>query len=259
MGVQVPTSTAQPPVVSRSLSPVNLSEIKRLSNRALVEQLVDAGSDDLLWREFVSRFQGRLRLNVARTYQLEAAKNPDLDTGPVEEAAEDLTQEVFVRLLASHRRALSRFRGRSEHSIVTYLAAIAVNLVRDHFRRLRAQKKPRASLSLTSGVPAADTDDPVPFESTLVCETDGPEGHVARKELLEQIREALSGSSKTSARDRLVFRLFFVEGLTVSEIARIGAVGLSESGVEKCIRRIREILKSRLSEGGAASEIASLR
>lgn len=242
---------------------MNPSEIKRLSNRALIEHLVDAAGDDLHWPEFVSRFQGRLRMMVARTYQLEAARNPDLDTGPVEATAEDLTQEVFVKLLESHRRALSRFRGRSEHSIVTYLSAIAVNLVRDHFRRLRAQKTPRASFSLASQMPPAEeTEDPVPFENRLVCDGEGPEGYVARAELRERIREALkelSAAPRTSGRDRLVFRLYFVEGLTVSEIARVGAVRLSESGVEKCIRRIREILKRRLSEGGVRTEISSLR
>lgn len=240
---------------------MNPSEIKRLSNRALVEHLVDAPVDDPHWEEFVSRFQGRLRMMVARTYQLEAAKNPDLDTGPVEEAAEDLTQEVFVKLLESHRRALSRFRGRTEHSIITYLSAIAVNLVRDHFRRLRAQKTPRATVSLTSRGGAENFEEAAAVESTLVCEGDGPEGRITRAELLGRIEEALreaSAARKTSARDRLIFRLFFIEGLTVSEIARIGTIRLSESGVEKCIRRIRETLKNRLSEGGEGTEITSL-
>ncbi|HXV60297.1 MAG TPA: sigma-70 family RNA polymerase sigma factor [Vicinamibacteria bacterium] len=239
---------------------MNRTDAKRLSNRSLLQSLLDAGPDDPLWLEFVSRFQPRLRLAILRTYQIEAARHPELDTGSIEETAEDLTQAVFVKLLESRRRALSRFRGKTEHSIYTYLAAIGVNLVRDHFRKLRTLKTPKASVSLSNLVATEDKSERLSYTQTIVCDAEGPERLVAAREFRRRVEAAIeetSRQSRTSARDRLVFRLFFLEGLTISEIAGIQAVRLSASGVEKCVRRIREVLKHHLSEGGEAGGISS--
>ncbi|HXV64020.1 MAG TPA: sigma-70 family RNA polymerase sigma factor, partial [Vicinamibacteria bacterium] len=207
-----------------------------------------------------SRFQPRLRLAILRTYQMEAARHPELDTGSIEETSEDLTQAVFVKLLESRRRALSRFRGNTEHSIYTYLAAIGVNLVRDHFRKLRTLKTPKASVSLSNLVATEDRGERLSYEQALVRDGEGPERLVAAREFRRSIEGAIEETSRqsgTSARDRLVFRLFFLEGLTISEIAGIRTVRLSASGVEKCVRRIREVLKHHLSEGGEAGENSS--
>jgi RNA polymerase sigma factor (sigma-70 family) len=225
-------------------------EAKQLSNRSLIEKLVDAGAGDPLWTEFVARFEGRLQLVVYRSFQTEMKRSPGLDVGAPFEAAEDLTQEVFLKLLEGERRALSRFRGRSEHSIYTYLNAIAVNLVRDHFKRLRALKTPRAAASLSNVVSPEEGGGGLSYEQAIVAEGPGPERFVASSELRERIRAtlaAISSRETTSERDQLVFQLYFIEGLTVGEIARDAAIGLSESGVEKCIRRIREALRESLS------------
>lgn len=225
-------------------------EPNQLSNRELVERLVIAGPDDPVWTEFVRRFEARLRLVVLRTFQTELERNPALDTGAPLEASEDLTQEVFLKLLEGERRAISRFRGKSEHSIYTYLNAIAVNHVRDHFKKLRALKTPRASASLSDTVGPREDGTGRALDQTLAADGPGPERFVASTELRERMRAAVAGLSpgrSTSRRDRVVFQLYFIEGLTIGEIARDGAIGLSESGVEKCIRRIRAALKESLS------------
>jgi len=222
---------------------------KRLPNRDLLQELAQAAPDDQLWNEFLSRFRSRVRLSVLRCFQTEAERSPGLDAGPPQEVVDDLTQEVFVRLLDSDRRALSRFQGRTEQSAYTYLSAIAVNLVRDHFKTLRAHKTPKASASLSSVV----REDGPSYSESLVSGGIGPERSVASSELRDEIRavvDELSPRGSTSARDRLVFQLFFIEGLTVDEIAADRSIRLSSSGVEKCIRRIRKALKSRFSSTG---------
>jgi RNA polymerase sigma factor (sigma-70 family) len=229
---------------------LNSTQAERLSNLDLVDRLVKAGAEDSLWGEFVQRFQSRIRLAVLRALRTEAARNPGLDTGSLEDSVADLTQDVFVKLLEFDRRALSRFRGRNEHSIYTYLATIAVNLVRDHFKKLRALKSPRASASISNVVKLEQENEGLRYDQALVSDGPGPERFVASQELRERMASAVaeaSSPSRSSARDRLVFRLYFIEGLTVGEIARVSAVGLSESGVEKCVRRIREALQKNLS------------
>jgi RNA polymerase sigma factor (sigma-70 family) len=226
------------------------TEARRLSNLELVDRLVQANAGDAVWGEFVVRFQGRIRLAVLRALRTEASRNPGLDTGSLEDSVGDLTQEVFVKLLEFERRALSRFRGRSEHSIYTYLATISVNLVRDHFKKLRALKTPRATASISEAVKVEQESEGLHYDQALVSDGAGPERYVASQELRERMAGVVADASPTgrfAARDRLVFRLHFLEGLTVGEVARIPAVGLSPSGVEKCVRRIREALQQNLS------------
>ncbi len=235
------------------------TDAKRLGNRDLVERLLDAAPEDRIWEEFVARFQGRIRLVVLRSYHAEVERNPGLDAGSVQEAVPDLSQEVFVKLLESDRRALARFRGRSEHSLHTYLHTIAVNLVRDHFKKLRAQKTPKASASLSNLVRQELESDGPSYDQALVSDGPGPERFVASQELRDRLGKTVERASRegaTGPRDRLIFRFYFVEGLTVGEIAAIPSVGLTESGVEKCIRRIREALREEL-QGGKARSISS--
>lgn len=239
------------------------TDAKRLSNRDLIELLLDAGPEDRIWEEFVARFQGRIRLVVLRSFRTETERNPGLDSGSASEAVPDLTQDVFVKLLESDRRALSRFRGRSEHSIHTYLHTIAVNLVRDHFKKLRAQKTPKAPSSLSNLVQQELDSDGPSYDQALVSDGPGPERFVASQELRDRMGatiERASPQASTGMRDRLIFRLYFIEGLTVGEIAAIPSVGLTESGIEKCIRRIREALREELSggaQGGMTPSISS--
>jgi RNA polymerase sigma factor (sigma-70 family) len=238
---------------------VDSTDAKRLGNRDLVERLLEAGPEDAVWEEFVARFRGRIRLVVLRTFLAEAERSPGLDTGSPKEAVPDLSQDVFLKLLESNRRALIRFRGRSEHSIHTYIQTIAVNLVRDHFKKLRAQKTPKASSSLSNLVQQELESDGPSYDQALVSDGPGPERFVASQELRDRMGatiERASPQAATGPRDRLIFRLFFIEGLTVGEIAAIASIGLTESGIEKCIRRIREALREEL-QGGKAPSISS--
>jgi RNA polymerase sigma factor (sigma-70 family) len=218
---------------------------------------VEAAPDDPAWSEFVSRFHGWIRRITFRAYTTEAERNRGLDAGLPGEVIEDLTQEVFVRLIDGGRRALAHFEGRNEHSIYTYLCTIATNLVRDHFKKLRAQRTPPAARSLNeplrvSDAPAEDLN----LGDVLSGSSLSPEEMAHSVEIRKRIASAVHQASlgPTSKRDRLIFRLYFAEGLTLEEIAAIRSVKLSISGVEKRVRKIRSALKELLGkeekEGG---------
>ena len=98
--------------------------VAQLSNRELIARLVGAGPNDPGWLEFLSRFERRVRLTVYRNFRIEAQQNPRTDVDQSGEMVRDLTQDVFLRLLDSERRALARFKGRSENSIYTYLNTV---------------------------------------------------------------------------------------------------------------------------------------
>jgi RNA polymerase sigma factor (sigma-70 family) len=225
-----------------------LVNVARLSNQELVSRLVEAGPEDPAWLEFLSRFERRVRLTIYRTFRIEAEHNPGLDVDWSGEMVSDLAQDVFLRLLESDRKALAQFKGRSEYSIYTYLRAIASNLVHDHFKKLRAQKTPPAATSLHE--PVVSRDGPVEGQSVadyLPNEGPGPE-HTAQAEELRRRIAAVIQQLGFPKRDRLVFRFYFLEGRTIEEVASCRAVGLSRSGVEKCVRRLRTAVQKELAE-----------
>ena len=227
-----------------------MTELKRLANRDLIQDLTQAGANDPLWLEFIARFRAGIRVTVLRTLRTEAERTPGVAANESPELIEDLTQEVFVRLHEFNRRALSRFQGRTELSAYTYLNTIAVNLVRDHCKSLRALKTPKVTASLSHPVTTETATEGPNYAQTLVSEGPGPERFIAARELREEIRVAIdqvAPSATTVPRDRSIFQLFFVERLTVDEIARKRSIRLSASGVEKRIRRMREALKAKFS------------
>ena len=216
-----------------------------------MSRLVDAGPEDPAWLEFISRFQGWIRGITFRVYAAEAERSRGLDAGPVTEVIEDMTQEVFVRLIDGERRALTHFKGRNEHSIYTYLYTIATNLVRDHFKTLRAQRTPPAARSLSEPLRVSDgPSEDLTLEDVLSSSTRSPEQVAQSTDTRKRISEAVVHASvgDTSKRDRLIFRLYFVEGLTLEEIASLRSVKLSVSGVEKRVRKIRFALRNLLGQ-----------
>jgi RNA polymerase sigma factor (sigma-70 family) len=234
----------------------------RTTHRDLVFRCAEAGPEDSAWLEFFSRFHARVRLTVYRAVSLEAERHRGADIGSPAELVEDLVQETYVKLLAGERRALARFRGRSENSIYTYLAAVGVNVVRDHFKKLRALKAAPAVGSL-SDPPTGAVRRPGSgsLGEWIASPALGPEAAARASELTQKALEAITraaGTEGQARRDRLVFRLFFVEQNTVDEIVACGGVGLSRSGVEKCIRRLRELIRAELgSEGGLGAQKSS--
>jgi len=239
--------------------------LERISNRKLVRRLVTAGPEDPAWHEFINRFQERIRLIAHRAFVTGVERNSGLDTGRASEFVEDLIQDVFVRLIDGDRRALSRFQGRSESSIFKYLHSIATNLVRDHFKKLRAQRSIPGPISLSAPLRTPDgRSEGLTLGDRVAGSVLNPEAAVESAELRRRIAAAVERASRGSAsnRNRLIFRLFFVEGLTMDEITSIRAIGLSRSGVEKVIRKTRKAVQKILSEedkeGGKAQQISSI-
>jgi RNA polymerase sigma factor (sigma-70 family) len=226
-----------------------------LSNRELVTRLATAGHEDPAWLEFVSRFHGRIRRTIYDVLTRAAGQHPGLNISDLLEIVDDLTQDVFLRLITSERRALAQFRGRNENSIYTYLDAIATNLVRDHLKMLRARTRPTVVTSLDEPRKHLSPDEaaePLTLGDKLTSPNPDPSVTAQESELSRRIVETVEETSqKNSARrDRLIFRLYFLEGLTVPEIASIRIIKLSSSGVEKRIAKFRSAAKKVLKKEG---------
>jgi RNA polymerase sigma-70 factor (ECF subfamily) len=171
------------------------------------------------FEELVVRYQNRL---VGIMHHL---------VGNAEEA-EDLAQEVFLRVYKARRK----YRARSKFS--TWLFTIANNLA---LNALRArQRRPVVRLNTRDSGPLG----PRPAEQLLQADSGGqPVKRVQRKEMAAIIRQALDGLNE---RQRLAVVLSKFEEMNHAEIAE--AMGLTTKAVKSLLCRARANLRVALQD-----------
>lgn len=136
-------------------------------------------------------------------------------------AAEDLTQEVFIKLVTKR----PRFDRRSTFRV--WLYAIGANLAKDYLRRA----KRRSSLPLD--------------ESREISENDLLESYIKKEEQLELYR----GLMMLKEEYRIALWLTYFEDLPVKEVARI--MDRSEASVKHLINRGKYALRAELTDKAA--------
>lgn len=143
-----------------------------------------------------------------------------------ETEADDLTQEVYVRLCKSNRNL------EGDH-LRNWLFRVARNLIIDFFRA----KHPERLAPEVEGATLADMPD---------RKSANPAANVEQQDLIQKIGRELKNSEK---RTQEILRLKFVEGKSSSEIGAI--LGISSSAVRKIIlgilQKLREALEKELA------------
>jgi RNA polymerase sigma factor (sigma-70 family) len=136
------------------------------------------------------------------------------------EAAEDATQEVFVKML----KHAGQFHGGAKLS--TWLFSITANWCRDYLRKAENRSKDGEDVLITL---------PAPAELS-------PERHLERREDEQRIQKALTLLSPDQREAILLSRY---QGLSYAEIAQIS--GCSEGAVKTRVFRAMEVLKKALT------------
>src|SRR4051794_39111601 len=172
---------------------------------------------DGAFEELVERYQHRL---VAVMNHL--VGNP--------EEAEDLAQEVFLRVY----RARKKYRPRSKFS--TWLFTIANNLALNSLRA--RQRKPVVPLAARDSGPLG----PRPAEQLVRDQGTGPVKKVERQELAAQVRQALDSLNE---RQRMAVVLNKFEDMNYAEIAEV--MGLTTKAVKSLLSRARMNLRLALT------------
>lgn len=191
------------------------------------------------WDEFINRFHRYITICVFRE-----SRAYKLDTS-------ELTQEVFLKLLANDRKILKDFRGTTEDSVFAYLATIVYSTVKDQVRREVAQKRSAIVVPL---------DKPIDFQQEISLKDILPAGtetspdimfqeRIIPKKLKELLKSALSGAN--AARDTIIFHLHIINGLSPREIGELPNVALNTNNVQTIITRTKERLKEVLGKKGA--------
>ncbi len=164
-----------------------------LTDHSLVERC--RSNDDAAFSEVVARYKAKIYNYIYRM------------TGSSEDA-EDLTQEVFIRMYTS----IDSFRGQS--SLNTWLFRIAGNLCIDRFRRTK------------NHVPAYSLDEPVGDTEQaheVADSTYEPHRLLENVEMAEQIQQALA---KLPEKLRATLLLHDIEGMPYEEIAQVAGCPL---------------------------------
>ena len=187
-------------------------------------------ADTAEWAEFLGRcapVAALVAIRVTRIWQGNTTAS----------VVDDIVQEVFLKLCEHERRILREFRPRGEDSFLALLRVVAASVANDYFRRQRSEKRGGKVATMvldeesSNVVPVASEKDPEVQRVVLFSELD----HKLR-----------SAPGSTAERDRTIFWLYYLQGLTADEIARLPTSGLSAKGVESALRRITLWLRKEL-------------
>jgi RNA polymerase sigma-70 factor (ECF subfamily) len=200
----------------------------------LYSECVGSPSKQHSCRELFSNIAARLRsiaFRIAYTYRCE-------------NECEDIVQEIHVKFVSDP--TLAAALPREPHRALAYLMTVAANVARDFCRH--------------AGAECRDHTRTIPLDDTPLAAT-SREFQVDQEILLREIEDCLPPDN----RDRVVFNLYFRQGLTAQEIAAIPAIGLRPKGVESRILRITNAIKqsleekhSRRREGGLSASASQL-
>jgi RNA polymerase sigma-70 factor (ECF subfamily) len=145
------------------------------------------------------------------------------------EEAEDLAQEVFLRIYRSRKK----YRPRSKFS--TWLFTIANNLALNCLRS--RQRKPVVPLAVHDSGPLG----PRPAEQMVRENGAGPMQKIQQEELATIIRQAIDGLNE---RQRMAVVLNKFEDMNYAEIAEV--MGLTTKAVKSLLSRARSNLRAAL-------------
>jgi RNA polymerase sigma factor (sigma-70 family) len=210
-----------------------------------VRSLVDrcCGGDAMAWEEFVDRYHERVTRLAYRAAGSLASSDADR-----REAARDLIQEVYLKLVARDFHALRAWRGESEESLVSYVASVVHGLACDELRRRRSRKRAVSLVPLD----APPGDDSLPLAERL----SGPESGSPERQLIEWrsaervgrlLAESCSGPN--GPRNAIIFQLYHFEGMSAREIAELPCFRMTVPNVETILRRTRERVRELLGSG----------
>jgi len=136
---------------------------------------------------------------------------------------EDLRQETYVKLLQDGCRHVRDFAIQHPEAVLGYVKKIAHNVTLDHFR----QDPPVSTIEV----------DPVDWKAD-------PDIEVLLKEINEYLKHCLTGPDQ--GRDRMIFWLYFRQGMSTKEIASLPIIGLTAKGVGSVIERLKHGIREQI-------------
>jgi RNA polymerase sigma-70 factor, ECF subfamily len=194
--------------------------------------------DDAAWEELVARVGKPISLTVMRTASLWGRPSRSL--------IEDLVQVTYLKLWEGGSRLLRDFAIQRPEAILGYVKKIAANATHDYFKHGRSQSsggdEPHVSTSDVdpeAGQEVHGSADKINFEIFL-------------NEIDEHLKCCLSGPDRE--RDRMIFWLYFRQGMSTKEIASLPTIALGAKGVGSVIERLKHGIREQILGAGPGSD-----
>ena len=186
--------------------------------------------DDEAWEEFVSRVGKPISLIIMRTASRWG--------NPSRSLVEALIQVTYLKLWEDGCRLLRDFAIRHPEAILGYLKKTAANATHDYFGRSRSQ-------SSGGDEPHVSTGDVDPEAGKEVHESQEKIAFgVFLNEIDEHLKHCVTGPDQE--RDRMIFWLYFRQGMSTKEIASLPTVGLGTKGVGSVIERLKHGIRQQI-------------
>jgi RNA polymerase sigma-70 factor (ECF subfamily) len=186
--------------------------------------------DDEAWEEFVARVGKPISLMIMRTASLWGE--------PSRSVVEDLIQVTYLKLWEGGCRLLRDFAVEKPEAILGYLKKTAANATHDYFKHGRSQTSGGDHLHVS-------TDDVDPEA--------GKQGQGSKEKIefgvfLQEIDGYLSRCLRgpDAERDRMIFWLYFRQGMSTKEIAALPGIGLGTKGVGSVIERLKHGIREQI-------------
>jgi RNA polymerase sigma-70 factor, ECF subfamily len=211
----------------------------RYSSLSLLEVvcLCAGPCDDAAWEEFVARVGRPISLTVMRTASLWGEPSRSL--------VEDLVQVTYLKLWEDGCRLLRDFALQHPEAILGYLKKTAANATHDYFKHGRSQ----SSGGDNAHVSTSDVDPEAGKEAH------GSQERIAfgvfLNEIDKHLKRSLTGTDEE--RDRMIFWLYFRQGMSTKEIASLPTIGLSTKGVGSVIERLKHGIREQIVRGSSDS------
>ena len=198
--------------------------------------------DDEAWEEFVSRVGKPISLTVIRTASLWGEPSRSL--------VEDLVQATYLQLWEDGCRLLRDFAVQHPEAILGYLKKTAANATHDYFKHIHSQ-------SFGGDRPQVSTSDVDPEAGN---EALGSQEKIAFGVLLNEIDEHLKRglTGPDQKRDRMIFWLYFRQGMSTKEIASLPTIGLGAKGVGSVIERLKHCIREQILGSSPDSDDAKM-
>jgi RNA polymerase sigma-70 factor, ECF subfamily len=189
--------------------------------------------DESAWAEFVRRFHPLIARVVMRVARQWCEASPQV--------IDDLIQDTYLKLCANRNNFSQKFKPTHQDAVFGYIKVFTANLVHDHFKACRSQKRDSAVTASIDTVPGHSLGQPRGSTSAALDRT----------VLIQQVDACLQSiaSGTQGQRDRRIFWLYYRFGLPASEIAALATIGLSTKGVESTILRLNRQIRERLING----------
>jgi RNA polymerase sigma-70 factor (ECF subfamily) len=157
---------------------------------------------------------------------------------PSRSLVEDLIQVTYLKLWEGGSRLLRDFAIQRPEAILGYLKKTAANATHDYFKHSHSQ-------SSGGNNPHVSTSD---VEPEAGKEADGSEKKIAFEVFLNEIDEHLKRclTGPDQERDRMIFWLYFRQGMSTKEIALLPTIGLGAKGVGSVIERLKQGIREQI-------------